>query len=195
MPRLTTTMLALSLTLALGAACSKGSGDGKGENAGKPAEGKTSGPKAESLTLPIGAFTVEAKVPSGWTKNEFGGGVIYAHESQGLMTSNYFITPGCQGDCSKVADNVVGFVDEQKRQHEASGYKVEVGTSGELPGGGREFRLEITRGTEAMTQVVAMHHQAGWEEAVTCSATLLKEDRAQADAFAGWCRDLKVALR
>jgi hypothetical protein len=194
MSRIHLTLFALAATAA---GCSKSGGDGKGEPAGSggtAAPAAPAGLTAEAATLAITGFSVEAQVPKGWTKAEFGGGFLYSAPGKSLFPSTFFITPGCQGNCAKIADNVAGFVETQKKQHEASGYKVTVVSQGALPEGGREFRLGVT-GSSDFVQVVAVHHRDGWDQAVTCSASLLKDDRAHADAFAGWCRALKITKK
>lgn len=187
--------------IALLAACSKGGGaEGAGGSGascctGEGGRAAAGGLATEPATLTMSTFTVETTVPKGWTKAEFGGGFLYSHPGQGISPSTYFITPGCQGDCAKVAENAAGFLDAQRRQHEASGYQAAVVSQAELPGGGREFRLSVTKPGEEMIQVVSVHHRAGWTEVITCSATVLKEDLPHADAFARWCRELKISAK
>lgn len=143
----------------------------------------------------ITGFTIDATVPTGWTPGPFGEGVMYRRDAAAYTTSTLFITPSCQGNCATVAANVDGFLAAQRTTHAELGYQVEVLDDRPLAGGGRQFRLRATRDRDALVQVVAIHHRPGWPVAVTCSGTLLGDDRDAADLVAGWCRDLAATPR
>jgi hypothetical protein len=171
----------------------KAGGDKAGGDKAKPA----SGLELEAFKIDGEELTIEAQVPKGWKAQDWSGGKMFSDPDGGIFPSTVIINTDCAGDCSKIAENLKGFVAYQTEMHKSASYdNVEVLSQKELPGGGIEVAFKVARGTEEpMFQYVRKEYGEGWTAAASCQAMAVSKGVAFKDKLAEVCASLKATKK
>ena len=204
MRRFMTTVLLCAALLMLCVGCkgesedkSDKAGEAAGDNAageGKPGETPKNGaPKAAAgATLKLSPATYEKdglkmtyQAPEGWKSGDFGDSLMY-QGTTGIFPSNLIVGPTCEGDCSKLKENVAGMIESQRAMHDKAKYSPKILRQSD-EGGRWLAEYELKRGDKTLRHLIVARYEDGWKHIAKCSVQA--NNKAETDAW----DDLKKA--
>lgn len=183
----------LALGLALGSGCGKkDSGGGKdGEKGGK--QGKGHAMVLEEQTLQLGKLTVKVQVPKGWKKGGVGSSVMFSAPRGGMFSSWIRLSTTCEGACNAIPENIKkAGASALAQQQSAKVYKDLKVVTDEATAKGHRYRLDFVYQDKPGVQLSTYYYEKGADEAVQCTAMLLKRHAKHAGAFAKICDSLAI---
>ena len=135
-----------------------------------------------------------AQVPKGWKAQKFGTSMWYKPPKAAMYTSQVFVGQTCQGDCSKVGENIKAQGDKQLKMHKGSFQDLKL-VKNEATAGGHVSHITMKKGGKAAHHYEVYYFKKGWEQAGYCRAMLLGDHVKSWAAFKAACDGVKVELK
>ncbi|MFH2007189.1 MAG: hypothetical protein ABI333_11430 [bacterium] len=199
--------VAVCLPLGLGCGKKKGGDSKKGDGmeamggemgggamGGGEKGGGGGGLAMETKTLEFSSMKLTAQVPKGWKAQKFGTSIWYKPTRVGIYKSQLFVGETCQGDCSKVGENIKAQGGKQLEMHRGSFQDLKL-VQNEATASGHVFHITMSKGGKAAHHYEVYYFKPGWSEAGYCRAMVLGDEVQHWSSFKAACDGVKVALK
>jgi hypothetical protein len=166
--------------------------------AGNPAVAAKPSADIEPHSITYSELTITADAPKGWTEAKLGPSTtLYSDPAGSIYPSTMMLSEDCAGDCATIPANLKKALQSQVELHKGAGYSnVEVIASGDLPGGGVEYELKVSKPEqEPFYQYTRLAFQDGWTHAAGCTGTAVGRGIAYRDMLRAACKGMKAVKK